>query len=153
MMERQNLAWNRQDLPWWDYWGTSRVGNFELHSVFLKDDLTYMSVSSHLEREKILLCWVQVAKMAGSSVSIKCSEISIMSISQVVNEYFNQRNDLQVIGIPPVLKNGLTISCFQPYVPPNTVIVLDNAKVLRSYYWSNYILSLSLSLFSFSLSH
>ena len=40
-MERQNLALNRQDLPRWDCWGTSRVRQLELNSVLLKDDLAY----------------------------------------------------------------------------------------------------------------
>ena len=48
-------------------------GNFELNSVLLK---YMMRIASHLERGKILLCCMQVAKMAGSLVSIMCSEIA-----------------------------------------------------------------------------
>ena len=53
-------------------------GNFELKSVLLK----YITcIASYLERGNVLLCCMQVAKIAGSLVSIMCSEITNMSIS------------------------------------------------------------------------
>ena len=69
-------------------------GNFELH-VLLKYNMT--CIASHLERGNVLLCCMQVAKMAGSLVSITCSEIANMSVSQVVIGYFIQRKGLQTI--------------------------------------------------------
>ena len=66
--------------------------------MLLKDDLmNTMPIAIHLERWNILLCCMQVAKMAGSPVSTMCSEVANMRLSQVVIGYFNQRKDLLII--------------------------------------------------------
>ena len=56
-----------------------------------------MCIASHLEWVNVLLCCMQVAKMAGSLVSIMCSEIANINILQVVIWYFNQTKGLQTI--------------------------------------------------------
>ena len=63
-----------------------RVG-FELNANLL--DSHSMRYSIRIRVDRPLMYCMQVAKMAGSLVSIMCSEIANMSISQVVIGYFN----------------------------------------------------------------
>ena len=113
----KDIAWRETDktCP-----GGTVLGPVGLDSFVsaVKDDVIYvMPITSHLERGNILLCCMQVAKMAGSLVSIMCSEVANMRLLQVVIGNLNQRKDLLIImmkRMPPVLKNGLKKSCFQP---------------------------------------
>ena len=94
-------------------------------------------IASHLERGNVLLCCMQVVKMAGSPVGIMCSEIANM-------------NDEHTTGCDWVFKSKkgssdyhdeMNATSFEewfvekllPALPPNTLIVMDNASYHR--YW------------------
>ena len=91
-------------------------------------------IASHLERGNVLLCCMQVVKMAGSLVGIMCSDMNdehttgcdwVFKSKKGSSDYHNEMNAISF--------EEWFIEKLLPALPPNTLIARDNARYHR--YW------------------